>query len=327
MADVLAVAPLVIGGVLVALAAFAGASAAVGFHFAGRSLQDSIAEVSHSILKAATGVGGVFFISAAQRRRAEKEMRAQVSRAAGARVGVLAGFYGGIAAILRDLTGAMASYAGTAADAIEWQGRVAIPREAKRAAAPATRTARQAQRTGTRAQAKATRAAAAAAGAAGIAIGVRGGLRRRGNAWDRAIDRLRTRAGRIERTLARHQRLLARLAKLLTAAGALALVTTAILRKGFRFWRCSAFNRVGRSLNCAHWSWLESVFLLPVVALVASDVCRIADAINATAGTLDATVVRPLVGLTDNICTSGGATKAWGMDAGGYSGSWQSSAI
>lgn len=249
-----AIIPLVVGGVLIGLAALAGATAAYQSHVFSRSwvdaLVDSIADIFGD-----QQVGG--FPSGASLRsdaiEAARRTRTQLSRAAGARIGTLGAWYAGLDWIVRDLAASLNVFAGTTADALEYQGRVAIPREAERAAAPANRRARVAQRTADHATRTARGATRKATTAASVAVGGIAAGRLRDRSQDRTIERIRTRAGRLEHAVARHETRLARLSRLLTAAGAAALVSAAMVRTGFRFWRCSNFKRLGRRLTCSNF--------------------------------------------------------------------------
>lgn len=316
----------IVAGLLVGFAALSAASAATYWHFAGKSIGDAVGGLAESIVKAATGAAGYVFISAAQRKKAEDELRAQMSRAAGSQIGVLARWHRSIDYVTRDIAGAVASYAAAATGALEWQGRVEIP-GAKR------RIGRLEKRVGI--------VAGAAAAAAGAIDRFRRSQDRRDARQDARSKQIDNAAGRASREAAkasgkaqtatgraRSAQRTANRALTRTRASVFAgtLATVMVGRLGFKWWRCSNFRRLGRALNCTHWAFLADLFALAIPALLITDVCRVSDAMNRVAGGYDATIVRPLVGVTDLVCRSGGGTMPSAVEAGGYSGAWLPSA-
>lgn len=112
------------------------------------------------------------------------------------------------------------------------------------------------------------------------------------------------------------------LARTVPAAMAGTIAAVMVGRLGFRWWRCSNFRRFGRSLNCSHWGFLLDLFALPITALLVSDACRISGAVVSASESAVTYVMKPVVGLTDMICTSGGGTIPSGTTKATYSGPW-----
>lgn len=323
----LAVVPLVVGGLLVGYVAWSAAAAAwqahqgqdVGPHALADALRDRLA-----LVQSANKENLALLESQAEARARAK---AATSRQAAARIGTLAKFYAGLNWVMQDIASAIEQYAATATDVIGWQGRVVIPRVDERA----------------------KRAGKQAGAAAGAAAAANAALKRFRKAQgktdakqnDRTLDAL-NRAKGAHRT-AREAKLGAHAAKDLahnaqrTAQKALARTTPVAMagtiaavmigRLGFKWWRCSKFRAFGRNLTCSHWSFLQDLLFLPLLALVVTDACRLSDEVARVGDFMDKSVMQPLVGITDNICRSGAGTKASASDEGGYSGEWRPTAV
>lgn len=252
---------------------------------------------------------------------------AVTSRFAGAKLPALTGWFNGLTHATRSADAAHVGVAAATADALDYQGRVIIP-GVRRAADRANDRAglalggvkrtdralhrfREAQartdaRQGHRIDSAGARAKAASRSASRANVKARA-------ATGRATAAQRTANQALTRT------------KAAAFAGTLAAVMVG--RLGFRWWRCSSFRGFGRNLRCSHWSFLQDLLFLPLTALLVTDACRLSDAVNQAAGIMDQTVMRPLVGVTDNICRSGGGAMPSASDPGGYSGSWLPTAV
>ncbi len=89
--------------------------------------------------------------------------------------------------------------------------------------------------------------------------------------------------GRTARQARAHARRLHRLEGLLASGAFAAAVAVALGRLGLKWTRCGSLNRLGRRVGCAPWAMLEDAFLGSFVALAATDLCRWATLIGASA--------------------------------------------
>jgi hypothetical protein len=70
-------------------------------------------------------------------------------------------------------------------------------------------------------------------------------------------------------------RRLSRVEKATAGLGAVALVTAALVRMGFKWVKCDAAKSVGRRLNCGSFRFLESLLSLAIDALVITNLCTV----------------------------------------------------
>lgn len=324
-----AIIPLVIGGVLVAYVAYEAAASAWAAHSSSKTaftpIFDAIADALDTT-SYGTGTPGIVTLDYAIE-DARRNARAAVSREAAAQAGLLAKFYAGIDTALRGTVDSIADAIATTGDVIGYHGRVAIPRAHNRAndawkKAGAAGAAAAALKKALDAFKQRNRELEAKQN--GRINDAKHAARDAHKAADRANTAAKSATGRAHAAELKAEHALTR-----TKAAALAGTLAAVMvgRLGFRWWRCSAFRRVGRGLNCSHWGFLEDLLLAPIIAFTVTDACLLSDAVNRAASAAADTVMKPMVGLTDNICRSGGGTMPSAVGTGGYSGAWLPTAV
>ncbi len=115
------------------------------------------------------------------------------------------------------------------------------------------------------------------------------------------------RVGITAKQLRRLSRRLTRVEELTVGLGAVALVTAALVRMGFKWVKCDSAKSLSRKLTCSHFAFLEGFFAEAFEALLVLDLCRFALAAQKLAR-----FVVPQLGavlLVENaVCLGGGAT-------------------